>query len=134
VVALLLVALAAGCGSTAPAPVASAQDRAIADAFAAHSSGVSVSGGGTVARVLPDDTSGDRHQRFILRLASGQTVLIAHNIDIAPRVEGLAVGDAIEFSGQFEFNDEGGTVHWTHHDPSGNHPAGWLRVDGSVYQ
>ena len=33
---------------------------------------------GTVMRVLADDDDGSRHQRFILRLGSGQTVLVAH--------------------------------------------------------
>jgi hypothetical protein len=79
-----------------------------------------------VVRVLSDDTSGSRHQRFIVRLPSGQTVLVAHNIDIAPRVDGLAAGDSVRFSGEFEENDKGGLVHWTHHDPSGRHRDGFI--------
>jgi hypothetical protein len=43
---------------------------------------------GQVSRISATTAIGDRHQRFILRLPSGQTVLIAHNIDVAPRVEG----------------------------------------------
>ncbi|HEU4625076.1 MAG TPA: DUF3465 domain-containing protein [Steroidobacteraceae bacterium] len=90
--------------------------------------------GGTVIRVLADDNDGSRHQRFIVRLASGRTVLIAHNIDLAPRVAGLEVGDTVEFSGEFENNDKGGVVHWTHHDPQGRHVAGWIRHRGRTYQ
>ena len=30
--------------------------------------------------------------------------------------------------------EQGGTVHWTHHDPSGDHAAGWLRHGGRVYR
>jgi hypothetical protein len=89
---------------------------------------------GTVTRVLADDTQGSRHQRFIVRLASGRTVLIAHNIDIAPRVRGISEGDAVSFAGEFEENDKGGVVHWTHHDPSGRHVAGWIRHRGQTYQ
>jgi hypothetical protein len=84
--------------------------------------------------VLPDDNEGSRHQRFIVRLASGRTVLIAHNIDLAPRVEGLTAGDSVEFSGEFENNDKGGVVHWTHHDPDGRHVGGWIKHGGRVYQ
>ena len=93
-----------------------------------------VSGEGTVIRVLPDDNDGDRHQRFILRLASGKTLLVAHNIDIAPRVSPLSEGDTVEYRGEFVWNDKGGVVHWTHHDPSGHHPAGWLKHAGRTFQ
>jgi hypothetical protein len=89
---------------------------------------------GTVVRVLADDNQGSRHQRFIVRLRSGRTVLIAHNIDLAPRVPGLSAGDTVSFSGEFEDNDKGGVVHWTHHDPSGRHVAGWIKHGGQVFQ
>ena len=89
---------------------------------------------GNVTRILADDDDGSRHQRFIVRLATGQTILIAHNIDLAPRVEGLKVGDAVEFSGEYESNPQGGVVHWTHRDPRGQHAAGWIRHGGRTYQ
>jgi hypothetical protein len=93
-----------------------------------------VSGAGTVVRILPDDDSGSRHQRFLLRLPSGATLLVAHNIDIAPRVHPLHVGDTVEYKGEFVPNPKGGVVHWTHHDPDGRHPSGWLRHDGRTFQ
>jgi hypothetical protein len=95
---------------------------------------VQVTGQGTVTRVLADDNDGSRHQRFILRLTSGQTLLVAHNIDIAPRVPSLAVGDVVLFYGVYEWNSQGGTIHWTHHDPDGQHVAGWLKRGGVTYQ
>ena len=76
----------------------------------------------------------DRHQRFVLRLDSGETLLVAHNIDLAPRVEGLRVGDRVDFRGIYEWNDEGGVVHWTHHDRIWGAPSGWLRHDGRTVQ
>jgi len=105
-----------------------------ADDFSAQQSGARVTGVGEVSRILGDDSIGDRHQRFILRLPSGQTVLIAHNVDIAPRIEGLNVGDTVSFHGEFEWNDKGGVVHWTHHDPQGSHESGWLKHAGRTYQ
>lgn len=129
---LLGAVLATGC---TPAQLTSrSADEVIATAYADHQSGLAVSGSGVVDRVLSDDTDGGRHQRFILRLASGQTLLMAHNIDIAPRVSGLAAGDTVEFSGQYEWNSQGGVVHWTHHDPDGEHRAGWLKHRGVTYQ
>lgn len=106
----------------------------IADAFAARRSGIQVEDAGTVTRVLADDLRGDRHQRFILELSSGQTVLVAHNIDLAPRIANLRDGDRVRFFGEYEWNDQGGVIHWTHHDPAGRHPDGWLEHGGRRYQ
>lgn len=97
-------------------------------------SGSQVNGSGTVVRVLSDDNDGSRHQRFILELGSGRTVLIAHNIDLAPRVLSLSQGDTVSFFGQFETNDRGGVIHWTHRDPQGSHVDGWLEHRGKRYQ
>lgn len=106
----------------------------LAGAYANRQSGVAVEGTGTVAKLLGDDSLGDRHQRFILRLPSGQTVLVAHNVDLAPRVEPLAVGDSVSFRGEYEWNDRGGLIHWTHHDPQGQHAGGWLKHRGQTYE
>ena len=134
VVALCAVLLS-GCGApTSTAQDVSASDQVFAAAFSDQQSGLQVTGAGTVARILSDDNDGDRHQRFIVELASGQTLLIAHNIDIAPRIDSLQEGDRVEFGGVYEWNDEGGTVHWTHHDPQGTHQAGWISHKGIAYQ
>lgn len=133
--------LVQSCGSgqftdqrTTESPVTTSSDRVIADAFQNQRSGVQVTGEGIVTRVLSDDNEGSRHQRFILRLASGQTLLFAHNIDIAPRLDSLASGDSVAFNGEYEWNAEGGVVHWTHHDPDGQHAPGWLKHNGVVSQ
>jgi hypothetical protein len=107
---------------------------AIAEAYANRASDVQVTGEGIVSRLLADDEEGGRHQRFILRLASGQTVLVAHNIDLAPRIDALQDGDTVAFNGVYEWNDRGGVIHWTHHDPQGEHEAGWLRHRGRTYR
>lgn len=109
-------------------------DQSIASAFQNHASGAQVMGEGVVERVLSDDNDGSRHQRFILRLASGQTLLVAHNIDLAPRLGSLASGDKVEFNGVYEWNAEGGVIHWTHRDPNGQHADGWLQHNGMIYQ
>jgi hypothetical protein len=112
----------------------STSDKAIARAFENYQSNVQVGGSGKVIKILPDDTQGSRHQKFIIELNSGQTLLIAHNIDIAPRISNLNVGDHINFYGEYEWNSKGGVVHWTHHDPSDRHEGGWLNHGGKIYQ
>lgn len=119
------------CASPGPPLV---DDSPIGRAFASGASDIQVEGEGTAIRVLPDDLSGLRHQRFIVQLASGQTLLITHNIDIAPRIDGLKVGDSVSFNGEYVWNERGGAIHWTHHDPQGRHVAGWVKHNGKTYQ
>ena len=109
-------------------------DHVLAAALANHQSNVEVQGSGIVTKVLADDNDGSRHQRFILRVASGQTVLIAHNIDISKKIDSLKEGDQVSFKGEYEWNSKGGVIHWTHHDPEGRHSSGWIRHNGKIYQ
>ena len=120
--------------SASSAPATVTDDNAIGRAFASGISDIQVEGEGTVIRVLPDDVNGSRHQRFIVELASGQTLLITHNIDIAPRINALEVGDNVRFTGEYVWNAKGGVIHWTHHDPRGRHVAGWVLHNGKTYQ
>ncbi len=103
-------------------------------AFTQRLRAIPAEGEGKVTAILKDDTDGSRHQRFILAMANGQTLLVAHNIDLAPRIATLRVGDTIRFSGVYEYNDKGGVIHWTHHDPAGRHPGGWLWHRGRTYR
>jgi len=109
-------------------------DDPIARAFASGTSDIQVEGEGAVIRVLPDDLNGSRHQRFIVQLASGQTLLVTHNIDVAPRIDGLYEGDSVRFNGEYVWNEKGGVIHWTHHDPRGTHVAGWVIHNGKTYK
>lgn len=109
-------------------------DVIIANAFSNHESNLQVSGQGIVSRLLPDDNSGSRHQKFIIELPSGQTLLISHNIDLASRINALREGDSVQFYGEYEWNEKGGVIHWTHRDPNGSHVAGWLQHQGQRYQ
>ncbi len=105
----------------------------VADAYRDHASHVTVTGSGTVVKLLRDDTEGARHQRFLLDVGGGLTLLVAHNIDLARRVSPLHKGNRIEFRGEYIWNPKGGILHWTHHDPSGHHPAGWLKRNGETF-
>ena len=118
--------------------VSGAQGRDASDpaaaAFAARRDGEMMTVEGRVDRILADDHEGSRHQRFILATVSGHTVLVAHNIDLAPRLEGLGKGEMLRLRGQYEWSDRGGVLHWTHHDPDGSHPGGYIERNGRRYE
>ena len=114
-------------------PTSTGSNDTLRDAFANKQSDVQVKGEGTVTKILADDLEGSRHQRFIVRLGSGQTLLVSHNIDLAPRIANLGVGDSVEFFGEYEWNPKGGVVHWTHHDPNRRHVGGWIKHRGRTY-
>ncbi|XXQ67367.1 DUF3465 domain-containing protein [Neisseriaceae bacterium B1] len=109
-------------------------EHVLQQAFQNHQSNLQISGSGIVQKTLPDDKKGSRHQRFILKLNSGQTLLVAHNIDLAAKIKGLKKGDTVEFYGEYEWSEQGGVIHWTHHDPAKRHADGWLKHNGQIYQ
>ena len=107
---------------------------AITEAFGAHRNLPQVQGSGIVVKLLKDDTKGLQHQKFLLKISDNITILIAHNIDLAPRVDDIQEGDVIEFKGEYIYTPKGGTVHWTHKDPRGNHQPGYLKHNGKTYE
>ena len=126
-------------GAAAPGRVpggssGNASDAILDAAFRDRANDLQVHGDGTVVHVLPDDNKGSRHQRFLLETGSGLTLLVAHNIDLAPRIPNLERGDRVGFYGEYEWNEKGGVIHWTHHDPGGRHVDGWLERGGQRFE
>ncbi len=117
-----------------PNPSQAQQASTITRAFEQQQSDIPVQSSGQIIKALSDDNNGSRHQRILLKLPDGLTILIAHNIDIAERIERPSPGERIEFKGEYAWNAKGGVVHWTHRDPSGRHPDGWLKYQNHTYQ
>lgn len=103
-------------------------------AYDRRQSNVQVQGSGRVKAILREDNDGTKHQKFILVLKNGLSILVAHNIDLAPKIDDLHKGDIVEFNGEYEYNEKGGVLHWTHHDPQNRHENGWLKHNGHIYQ
>lgn len=112
--------------------LATQENAALKQAFAQKQSHVWLEGSGIVKKLLPDDNKGSRHQRFLVSVSPEQTLLFAHNIDLALRAD-LNVGDQVMFRGEYIYNPKGGIMHWTHHDPHGKH-GGWIKVNGQTYE
>lgn len=106
---------------------------AVEQAFAAQRSGLWLETRGRVIRILKDDNEGARHQKFILQLDGGHSVLVAHNIDLARRIPARE-GVSLSVRGRYEWNDRGGVIHWTHHDPDGREQGGWIEVGDVRYE
>jgi hypothetical protein len=104
------------------------------EAFEQRADGRMLRVSGRVQRLLADDRDGSPHQRFVIEADGGQTLLVAHNLDLAARLDGLSVGDVVEVYGEYEWNPQGGVLHWTHDDPRGTHPAGYIDWKGRRYQ
>ena len=88
---------------------------------------------GTVIKNLKDDTKGSQHQKFLFKLAPDVTLLVAHNIDLAPRAP-VREGDTVLIKGRYEWNNRGGVLHWTHHDPKGRKQEGYIYAGGRYYK
>ena len=104
----------------------------ISSGYQKSDTGQWVEDSGFVRRLLADDNEGSRHQRFVLQIKNRDTLLIAHNIDLAERVP-VGIGDRVQFRGMYEWNELGGLVHWTHHDPHGIEDGGWIRYQRQTY-
>ena len=64
--------------------------RTLQTLFAEGRSDVVVEARGTVSRILADDNEGSRHQRFIVQVADGQTILmVTHEEEIAEHTKRL---------------------------------------------
>jgi len=120
--------------SPACAP-ATSDNAAVERDYAERRSTVEVTADGMVTRVLADESGpSGLHQRFIIRLAgSTQTVLVENNVTIGQRAPVL-VGDVVMVHGEYVWNDQGGLIHFTHHDPAPAHEGGWIELKGVRYQ
>ncbi len=72
------------------------------------------------------------HEAFNVATTAGP-VEVVDNVSIAPRCP-VQRGDRIDICGQM-VHDRGKPpiVHWTHHDPDGRRPGGFIRLHGRVY-
>ena len=113
--------------------VEQADNSALIQAFQSKKSNLFVEGSGVVKKLLPEDNKGSRHQKFLVTISDEQTLLFAHNIDLSQSIP-LAVGDTVQFRGEYVYNPKGGVMHWTHHDPQAKIEGGWIKHNGQIYQ
>ncbi len=116
-----------------PGVVEAQDDHEIVQAQNAGVRDCEVTGRAVVRKLLKDDVVAPRHQRFLLELTNGTTILVAHNTDVAPKVP-IQEGDQLVIHGAFIANPKGGVIHWTHHSTSPRHEGGYIDFNGGRYQ
>lgn len=135
IVAVIACLVLTGCVPTAQRPhfAAPPEEAQVIVAQEGQARAVEVTVTAPVTRVLPDDTKGLPHQRFILGLANGTTVMVAHNTREASRVP-ITEGVTVTVHGEYIWNEKGGVIHWTHHSDNGRHEGGYIDFQGQHYQ
>lgn len=132
--AFALLLLLAGCVA---APSSSAGNAALYDAWRTQRSHVEVTASGVVARDL-GTRSGIRspHEGFLLHLSGasgrGLTVRVEANVDFTGPLPIIA-GAPVVVRGEYEFDARGGVIHYTHRDPRGRHPDGYIELQNKRY-
>jgi hypothetical protein len=99
----------------------------------AHARSAEVTVLAPVYKLLSDDLEGLQHERFLLKLTNGTTILVAHDTSYAPRVP-VQQGGIVRIRGEYIWNPKGGLIHWTHMSDSPFHEGGWIDYQGKRYQ
>lgn len=117
-----------------PTSNATLDDGGIAELFAQRASDTWVEVTARVERTLPNDSTGDIHQRFIISFGTDLSVLVAHNVSVAPQVP-LREGDIVRIRGEYEWSEKGGVLHFTHKPKfQRRDPGGWIEFGGKRYE
>lgn len=132
--ALLLGLVLTGCVSP---PVANEGNSVVYDAWRAQRSHVEVTASGVIARDLGTRSGvSAAHEGFLLHLAGasgrGLTVRVEANVDFTGAMP-IAAGEPVVVRGEYEFDPRGGVIHWTHRDPRGRHPDGFIQIQNKRY-
>ena len=111
---------------------------AVYEAWRSQRSHLEVTADGSIARVLGTRRGPSGvHEGFLLHLGGsagrGLTVRVESNVDLTGPIP-LRAGQAATVRGEYVYDPRGGLIHYTHLDPRGRHAAGYVRVDGRIYQ
>ncbi|MBP9090279.1 DUF3465 domain-containing protein [bacterium] len=122
-----------GTTSSTTENAASIDEAEVAAAQNNRSSHVAVTCTLPVKRMLRPDDKGEKHEKFLLQLSNGTTILVAHNVSRAPSVP-LEAGDIVTVHGEYIWNEKGGVIHWTHASDTPRHEGGYIDFKGQRYQ
>lgn len=93
-----------------------------------------ISAQGRVIKSLPTQLIPYKAQMFLVRLTSGQKLIIKHNIDTGQALPDLKEGALLTFKGLYKWNRRGGMIIFTSHKNKKNKLSGWLKYNDIIYQ
>jgi hypothetical protein len=82
---------------------------------------------------LPDEDNYGNAQKFLVVLENGHRLLISHDLEISTRVP-IVVNSLIRVKGEYDWNETGGMVHWTHRDINNERDGGWIELNNHRYR
>ncbi len=104
-------------------------------AYLNRASHVEVVAGGTVLRLLGTrGESASPHEGFLLRVTTPCDAILRVETNVAfTGTIPVQRGQRVVVKGEYETDATGGVIHWTHRDPRGHHPDGFIDVGGHRY-
>lgn len=100
--------------------------------FIRHESGQWITVAGRFDRRYPDANGRLTHQRFVMSCANGLHLLVVNDVSIGMRVPFVRLARVV-VRGQYEWDSQGGLLHFTHRSDSGG-VGGWILVKSHIYQ
>lgn len=78
--------------------------------------------------------AGGEHEGFWMRLRSGctLTVRVETNTGFTGPIP-LSVGEYVVVKGEYEYDVDGGVIHWTHRAMGSRHASGYVEAGGRFY-
>jgi hypothetical protein len=109
-------------------------DVAVCAALRQQRSGVEVIADGTVAYVPTYAAPSGEHEGFFIRLRSGcaATLRVETNTAFTGPIP-LRVGERVIVKGEFDYDADGGVIHWTHRAFGSHHASGYVEAGGRFY-
>jgi len=104
----------------------------ITSAWHKKSSNLLVEVDARVVLLLPNRDDIKKLQRFLVELENGHRLEVAHDLELSENVP-VGVSSLIRLKGEFDYNENGGLIHWTHADPAGNRDGGWIEHNDMRY-
>lgn len=86
-----------------------------------------------VVRILEDDESGAKHQRFYVKLSDGSEVFAVYSLEEKRRRVPVRLGVQVTLAGEFKWTRFGGLMHWLHEDTKDRRPDGYVELNGIRY-